>query len=67
MNFMPHWNWLRGGQRVRAKEATDTADMGTAFGLDASLGDVPDPSPEKPPKETDALRLSRRTGLPRRD
>ena len=67
MNFKPHWNWLRGAQPARAAEAADAADMGTAFGLDASLRDVPEPSPEKPLKETDALRLSRRTGLPRRD
>jgi len=61
-------NWLRGAaQPADGSEQADAADMGTAFGLDASLRDLPDPSPRKQPMKTDGPRLSRRTGLPRRD
>jgi len=70
MNIMSRLNWLRGArQPAPTTQFPDAADMGTAFGLDASLLDTPDakPSTSKQPTDTDAPRLSRRTGLPRRD
>ena len=53
MNFLPRWAWLR-------------ADMGTAFGLDATFRDLPEAAPQLPSGGA-APRLSRHTGLPRRD
>ena len=68
MNLMPRWNWLHEAMRpAPKKEALDAADMGTAFGLDACIHHVPDTPRSTQPKESDAPRLSRYTGLPRRD
>ncbi|MET0348760.1 MAG: hypothetical protein ABW067_03120 [Rhizobacter sp.] len=68
MNFMPRWAWLQ--QAVRPAPSTpegpDAADMGTAFGLDASFRDEPDARLEPKPL-TAAPWLSRHTGLPRRN
>jgi len=68
MNFMPRWAWLQQAVRTtpRTRDAADAADMGTAFGLDASFRDEPEVRQEPPPWSA-APRLSRHTGLPRRD
>lgn len=68
MNFLPRWGWLRAvTRRSDGPRGFDAADMGTAFGLDASLGDPP-LAPRPPPIGSSALlALSRHTGLPRRD
>ena len=68
MNFMPRWAWLQQAVRPtsRTPDGPDAADMGTAFGLDASFRDEPEVRQETPPW-TAAPRLSRHTGLPRRN
>lgn len=68
MNFMPRWTWLRQAVRPtrRPPADADAADMGTAFGLDASFRDEPEVLRETSPWSP-APRLSRHTGLPRRD
>ena len=65
MNLKPSWNWLRSMTRgTPADDTTEAADMGTAFGLDASFQEVPEPLP------LDQLATGQRlvsplTGLPR--
>lgn len=67
MNFLPRWAWLRAARRPPARTDTpDAADMGTAFGLDATFRDLPEAAPQVPSGGA-APRLSRHTGLPRRD
>jgi hypothetical protein len=67
MNLLPGLNWFR-SMATRRDAATPTApdpgDMGTAFGLDASMEELPrDTPPETPPLQADSLwnrRLVRR-------
>lgn len=69
MNFIPRWGWLRTvtGRRA-APRGFDAADMGTAFGLDATLCDPPaHPQPPQLGGTSALLALSRHTGLPRHD
>lgn len=45
MNLLPGWTWLtsRAARRASAADASpDPADMGTAFGLDASMAPLSD-------------------------
>ena len=61
MNLIPRW--LRA--RPRADDETfDAADMGTAYGLDASFDELA-PQRAAPPPASAAPWLSERTGLPR--
>lgn len=62
MNLIPHWRWLRAMRRTTGP-LPDAADLGTAFGLDASFDDMP-PSRPAPGGSTLPTR-SERTGLPR--
>ena len=66
MNFMPRWLQQAVRPKPRTADAADAADMGTAFGLDASFRDEPEVRPEPRPWSAEP-RLSRHTGLPRRD
>ena len=69
MNFIPRWGWLQQAVRrnpASGPEGPDAADMGTAFGLDASFRDAPEALQEPPPLSA-APWLSRHTGLPRRN
>ena len=70
MNLVPTFSWLTSLRRARARRAApfDFADMGTAFGLDASLDSVPPVEPaliiKKGRTETGApLQRSPRVGL----
>lgn len=65
MNLIPRWTWLHQvTRRSPADAAEDAAEMGTAFGLDASFGETPEPRPE--PRGTPAThQVSPFTGLPR--
>jgi hypothetical protein len=45
MNLVPAFSWLAGLRRQRPAAPLDFADMGTAFGLDASLGTSVDSDP----------------------
>lgn len=65
MNLMPRWNWLQSMTRPRAAEVPDdAADMGTAFGLDASFRDLPEPPPAHGAASATRC-VSPLTGLPR--
>ena len=67
MNLSPPWRWLHTAIRpLRRVPAPEAADMGTAFGLDASVPDLPDPT-RLAPFPTAAPRVSPFTGLPRKD
>jgi len=66
MNFMPRWLQQAVRPTPRTADGPDAADMGTAFGLDASFRDEPDVRPETPQRSA-APSLSRLTGLPRRN
>jgi hypothetical protein len=53
MNLLPGLNWLTAmtARRVSAQaneHAPDPADMGTAFGLDASMAPEPEETPRAP-------------------
>lgn len=63
MNLIPHWPWWPHLRRDRSAPP-DAADMGTAFGLDASF-DAPDVPPDPLQGPPGARRLSPHTGLPR--
>lgn len=62
MNLISHWPWWRHLQREKSPEP-DAADMGTAFGLDASF-DAADPVQAERPAVPVQGRVSSRTGLP---
>jgi hypothetical protein len=64
MNLIPRWTWLQAIRRTAPVDRRDAADMGTAFGLDASFDHVP-PRPGTPPASPAPWR-SALTGLPRR-
>lgn len=58
MNLLPGLNWFR-SMATRPDAASPTApdpgDMGTAFGLDASMEALPrDTPPETPPPQADS-------------
>lgn len=61
MNLIPRW--LRAIRRPE-DEAFDAADMGTAYGLDASFDELA-PKRAAPPPASASPWLSERTGLPR--
>lgn len=63
MNLIPRWPWLQAIRRVIPSDRRDTADMGTAYGLDASFDDVAAPRTAPPPSA--APWRSALTGLPR--
>lgn len=65
MNLIPYWPWWPRRWHDKAVEP-DAADMGTAFGLDASF-DEPDPGPGERPADPRSRRVSSRTGLPLAD
>lgn len=65
MNLIPHWPWWPHLRRDKSLEP-DAADMGTAFGLDASF-DAPDAAPTERPGDPRLRRVSPRTGLPLAD
>ncbi|MGY4831523.1 hypothetical protein ACVNIS_23330 [Sphaerotilaceae bacterium SBD11-9] len=65
MNLLPGLNWLTALTARRAAAATDNetpdpGDMGTAFGLDATAPDLPEPPPNAKPASPLADRLVRR-------
>ena len=68
MNLFAGARWLLtlGSRRANRRHGSDPADMGTAFGLDASFRDELDARLEPKPL-TAAPWLSRHTGLPRRN
>lgn len=64
MSLIPGLTWLTSmaARRSEADDSLDPADMGTAFGLDASMEAEPaEPSPKSAPtSQTPADRLVRR-------
>jgi hypothetical protein len=64
MNLLPRWMWTRTAalRRGAAAPEPDPGDMGTAFGLDASLGPPDEPVPEPGPRKASfwQQRLNRR-------
>lgn len=52
MNLIPGFGWLRSvtTRRVPANPTSDPGDMGTAFGLDASIESVAELRPAPVPK-----------------
>lgn len=64
MNLLPRWMRPGAAQREQHDAEPDPGDMGTAFGLDASLGPLEDePAAQAPAPADDAFwqqRLDRR-------
>lgn len=64
MNLLPRWMRPDATQREQSTAEPDPGDMGTAFGLDASLGPLDDePTAEAPAQPDDRFwqqRLDRR-------
>ena len=66
MNLIPRWAWLQAMRRAAHADAHDAADMGTAYGLDASFDALSPLPPTTTPTAGAAPWRSERTGLPRR-
>lgn len=63
MNLLPRWMRSDATQRDQRSAEPDPGDMGTAFGLDASLGPVEEAPPQSPAQPDDRFwrqRLDRR-------
>ena len=66
MNKVPNQAWwsTMGFRKPEPARETDYADMGTAFGLDASMGPVPEAdSSDNTPRDPFNDRLNRRSSL----